>query len=174
MRTRSLLPLILLTFVAACDQPPPTAPAVEASVDAVLAAGQKTRTTDVLEIPVDEVIYLECAGEEIRFTGTTRQSITTVDDGDGTMRLRIKVQGLGALPGIGLTTGTRYTLQSTGTGNVYFDFNEYEGRQHQAVKSVVTSSGPHTANYRLMQVFTITIKDGVTEIDIRVDREECR
>jgi len=166
--------LSLLPIVAACDQATPTVPVVETTMNSVVAAGQKTRLTESEEIPIDETFYFDCAGEEIHFTGTTYQKITTVDNGDGTFVQRVQIRGAGALSGIGLTTGNRYHYQAVGTGIFDFDFNEGDAFVRQIVHGVIASSGPHSPNFRVMQLFTVTVTDGGYELDIRLNEAICR
>lgn len=165
MRSRLPVVLSLLALAAACEQPAPTAPAVESPAETVLAAGDKTRFVVSEGIPLDVTLYLECTEEDIHFTGTQYQRLTLVDNGDGTAVQRVHVR-VGALEGIGLTSGNRYRYSAVGNGQFYVDLNEGESMTRQVLHGVVATSGPHSVNYRVMQLFTATYVDGNYEIDI--------
>ena len=76
------------------------------------AGAQASAVTSSSVAPVDFTAYYDCAGEEIHFAGEFHVvSHLTLDAGGGFVsRMHFNNQGVS---GVGLTTGTRYTLSNT-------------------------------------------------------------
>src|SRR5262249_32646422 len=138
-----------------------------------VARAQATTETQIFTEPVEFSFTNPCTGEEILLTGTAITQIQFTQDPNGVIHSHIHSNGLN-VTGTGVTSGTKYVLQGTGTSTSTFS-ESVEGliTVTTAGRFQLTSRGAgdnFAFTFVLHQTFT---PNGVLSVDFFLDTTEC-
>jgi hypothetical protein len=91
-----------------------------APLTAFQARAQAVVFHDQFEVPVDEIVYSDCAGEDIHFTGSFHVASHTTVDANGIAHVHITANDHN-VSGVGLSSGTKY--RRVGATNQTYKFD---------------------------------------------------